>query len=80
MRKMTCEVYLSTTVGYSGSPLTVNETNCNKKVNLKKLMSSTNSIQTCPTMKRLVKVVISYIVVGKLILQRLHLTHDEDGF
>ena len=32
MRKMTCEVYLSTlTVGYSGSPSTVNETNRNKK-------------------------------------------------
>ena len=31
MRKMTCEVYLSTPpVGYSGSPSTVNETNCNK--------------------------------------------------
>ena len=38
MRKMTCEVYLSThTVGYSGSPSTVNETNCNeKKITLKK--------------------------------------------
>ena len=29
---MTCEVYLCThTVVYSGSPSTVNETNCNKK-------------------------------------------------
>ena len=37
MRKMTCEVYLSTApVGYSGSLSTVNETNCNKKVTLKK--------------------------------------------
>ena len=34
MRKMTCEVYLSIlTVGYSGSPSTLNETNCNKKNN-----------------------------------------------
>ena len=33
---MTCEVYLSThPVGYSGSPSTVNETNCNKKDHLK---------------------------------------------
>ena len=32
IRKMTCEVYVSThPVGYSGSPSTVNETNCNKK-------------------------------------------------
>ena len=30
--KVSCEVYLSThSVGYSGSLLTVNETNCNKK-------------------------------------------------
>ena len=36
MGKMTCEVYLSThPVGYSGSPSTVNETNCNKKSHLK---------------------------------------------
>ena len=35
MRKMTCEVYLSThSVGHSGSPSTVNETNCNKKGHL----------------------------------------------
>ena len=33
MRKMTCEVYLSTpNVGYSGSTSTVNETKSNKKV------------------------------------------------
>ena len=32
MRKITCEVYLSTPpVGYSGSLSTVNETNCHKK-------------------------------------------------
>ena len=39
---MTCEVYPSThSVGYSGSPSTVNETNCNKKkITLKILMSS----------------------------------------
>ena len=37
MRKMTCEVYLSTPpVGYSGSPSTVNETNCIKKDHFKK--------------------------------------------
>ena len=36
MRKMTCEVCLSThTVGYSGSPSTANGTNCNKKKYLK---------------------------------------------
>ena len=42
MRKMTCEVYLSAhTVGHSGSPSTVNETNCNKKkITLKNHMSS----------------------------------------
>ena len=42
MRKMTCEVYLSThPVDYSGSPSTVNETNCTKKKIFKKnLMSS----------------------------------------
>ena len=33
MRKMTCELYLSTLpAGHSGSTSTVNETNCNKKV------------------------------------------------
>ena len=43
MRKITCEVYLSTLpVGRSGSLSTVNETNCNKKENRfkKNLMSS----------------------------------------
>ena len=35
MRKMTCEVYLSThNVGYSGSLSTVNETNCQQKRSL----------------------------------------------
>ena len=34
MRKMTCEVYLSThPVGCNGSPSTASETNCNKKIN-----------------------------------------------
>ena len=60
---MTCEVYLSTLpVSYSGSPSTLNETNCNKKKNgpLKKfIMSSTNSNQTCLTMNRLRKSAIS---------------------
>ena len=78
MRKMTCEVYLSILpVGYSGSPSTVNETNCNKKKNL---MSSTNSIQTCPTMNRLRKDAISFAVVKKLVLQLAHLTCGGDGF
>ena len=82
MRKMTCEVYLSTPpVGYSGSPSTVNETNCNKKeVTYKKNMSSTNSSRTCPTMNLLRKSVISDIAVEILVLQFPHLTHDEDGF
>ena len=41
VRKLTCEVYLSThTVGYSGSLSTVNGTNCNKKVTKKHHMSS----------------------------------------
>ena len=66
MRKITCEVYLSTPhVGYGGSPSTVNETNCNNMRSLKKKSR---------------KSAISYIVLEKLVLQLLHLTHDEDGF
>ena len=39
MRKMTREVYLSAlSVGYSGSPSTANETNCDKKGHFKKLL------------------------------------------
>ena len=64
---MTCEVYLSTLpVGHSGSPSTVNETNCNKKKGwsdlLKNIMSSTN-FWTCPTRNRLRKSTISCIAL-----------------
>ena len=67
MRKMTCEVHLSTLpVGYSGSPSTVNETNSNKKGHSKISYELTsNSIQTCPTMNRLRKDAISYIVLWR---------------
>ena len=44
---MTCEVYLSTPpVGYSGSPSTVNETNCNKKVTFKKKYYELHQLQS----------------------------------
>ena len=79
---MTCEEYLST-VGYSGSPSTVNETNCTKKkkeVTSNFIMSSTNSSQTCPTMNRLRKSAISTFAVEKLVLQLAHLTHGANGF
>ena len=53
MRKITCEVFLSTPpVGYSGSPSTVNETNCNKKNSHEQKKSYeliSNSFQTCHT-------------------------------
>ena len=42
-------------------------------------MSSTNSIQTCPTMKRLKKDAISNIVVEKWVLQLVRLTRGGDG-
>ena len=82
MRKMTCEEYLSTPpVRYSGSLSIVNETNCHKKVIPKISCEVTsNSIQTCPTMKRLRKDAISYIVVVKSVLQLVRLTRGGDGF
>ena len=67
-------------VGYSGSPSTVNETNCNKKRSLKKKTMSSTNFWTCPTRNRLRKSAISHIVLEKLVLQFPHLTHDEDGF
>ena len=80
MRKMTCEVYLSTLpVGYSGSPSTVNETNC-KKMSLKKFLMSSTNFWTCPTMNRLRKGATSFTVLEKLVLQPVRWTHDEDGF
>ena len=78
MRKMTCEVYLSTPpVCCSGSPST---TNCNKKGHFKISYELTNSIQTCPTMNRLRNNAISCIFVVKLVLQLAHLTRGGDGF
>ena len=81
MGKITCEMYLSTPpVGYSGSPSTVNKTNCTNMSLSKNLMNSTNSIQTCPTMKCLRKDAISCIVVEKWVLQLARLTRGGDGF
>ena len=82
MRKMTCEVYLSThPVGYSGSLSTVNETNGNKKVTLKKSYELTsNSIQTCPTTMCLKKDVISCVVLEKWVLQLFQLTRGVGDF
>ena len=82
MRKMTCEVYLSThPVGYSGSLSTVNETNSNKKGH--KHFSyelNSNSIPTCPTTMCLKKDAISCIVLEKWVLQLVRLTCGGDDF
>ena len=80
--KMTCEVFLSThPVGYSGSPSTVNETNCNKKVNFKNSDELTsNSIQTCPTTMCLKRDAISCIALEKWVLQLVRLSRGGDDF
>ena len=80
-RKMTCEVYLSTPpVGYSGSPSTVSETNCNKKHFKKSYELTSNSIQTCPTTMCLQKDAISCIVLEIWVLQLVRLTRGGDDF
>ena len=80
---MTCEVYLSTPpVGYSGSPSTVNETNCNKErfELLEKTMLTSNSIQTCPTTMRLKKDTIVFVDIDGDALQLVLLTRGGNGF
>ena len=73
-------VYLSThTVGYSGSPSTVNETKCNKKRSLKTtIMSSTNFLDVSHQEKLEEECHLLYCCgdIGSV----THLTHDEDGY
>ena len=81
MRKITCEVFLSThPVGYSGSLSTVNETNCNKK-SIKQIYERTsNSIQTCLTTMRLKMNAIVFVDLDGDALQLVLLVRGVDDF
>ena len=81
---VSCEVCLSThRVRYSGSLPTVNETNCNKK-RFKQIIKidelTTNSIQTCPTTKRLKMNAIVFVDLDGDVLQFVLLTRGVNDF
>ena len=79
MKKITCEVFLSTPpVGYSGSLSTVNETNGNKK-NSHQLENSYGLISnSCSTTMCLKSDAIYCIVLEKWVLQLVRLTRGGD--